>query len=51
MSTTPTLQVIEVGPAGDASATVIVLHGLGADGTDFLPFADEIDLASIRPVR
>ena len=51
MSTTPTLQVIEVGPAGDASATVIVLHGLGADGTDFLPFADEIDLASIGPVR
>jgi phospholipase/carboxylesterase len=45
------LQTIEVHPAGDAIASVIVLHGLGADGTDFLPFADEIDLAAIGPVR
>lgn len=45
------LQTIEVHPAGAAVASVIVLHGLGADGTDFLPFADEIDLASIGPVR
>ncbi len=45
------MQTIEVHPAGDAAASVIVLHGLGADGTDFLPFADEIDLASIGPVR
>ena len=28
-----------------------MLHGLGADGTDFLPFADEIDLSAIGPVR
>jgi phospholipase/carboxylesterase len=46
-----TLQTIEVHPAGDAAASIIVLHGLGADGTDFLPFADEIDLGSIGPVR
>jgi phospholipase/carboxylesterase len=45
------LQTIEVHPAGDAVASVIVLHGLGADGTDFLPFADEIDLKAIGPVR
>jgi len=45
------LQTIEVHPAGDAVASVIVLHGLGADGTDFLPFADEIDLAAVGPVR
>ncbi len=45
------LQTIEVHPAGDAVASVIVLHGLGADGTDFLPFADEIDLATIGAVR
>ena len=49
--TTLQLQTIEVHPAGSAVASVIVLHGLGADGTDFLPFADEIDLASIGPVR
>jgi phospholipase/carboxylesterase len=45
------LQTIEVHPAGEAAASVIVLHGLGADGTDFLPFADEIDLSTIGPVR
>lgn len=46
-----TLQTYEVHPAGNAVASVIVLHGLGADGTDFLPFADEIDLKAIGPVR
>ena len=45
------LQTIEVHPAGTAVASVIVLHGLGADGTDFLPFADEIDLSAVGPVR
>ncbi len=45
------LQTFEVHPAGDAAASVIVLHGLGADGTDFLPFADEIDLKAVGPVR
>jgi phospholipase/carboxylesterase len=30
---------------------VIVLHGLGADGTDFLPLADEMNLAAVGPVR
>jgi phospholipase/carboxylesterase len=45
------LETIEVHPAGDAVASVIVLHGLGADGTDFLPFADQIDLSAVGPVR
>ena len=45
------LQTIEVHPAGDAIASVIVLHGLGADGTDFLLFADEIKLDAVGPVR
>jgi len=42
---------IEVHPPSEADAAVIVLHGLGADGTDFLPLADEIDLAQVGPVR
>ncbi len=45
------LQTIELNPAREAVASVIVCHGLGADGTDFLPMADEIDLAAIGPVR
>jgi phospholipase/carboxylesterase len=48
---TPMLQTIEL-HAGDAPrASVIVLHGLGADGTDFLSFADELDLAAVGPLR
>ncbi|MBN8509753.1 MAG: carboxylesterase, partial [Burkholderiales bacterium] len=44
-------QTIELQPAGEARASVIVLHGLGADGTDFLPLADEMDLTAVGPVR
>jgi len=40
---------IETGPA--PSASIIVLHGLGADGNDFVPFANEIDLRSKGDVR
>ncbi len=45
------LETIELHPAGDAKASVIILHGLGADGTDFLPMCDQLDLAAIGPVR
>ncbi|MDE2083035.1 MAG: carboxylesterase [Burkholderiales bacterium] len=45
------LQTIELNPASPPRATVIVLHGLGADGTDFLPMADELDLAPVGAVR
>jgi phospholipase/carboxylesterase len=45
------LQTFEVNPGADPVATIIILHGLGADGTDFLPFADELDLSAIGPVR
>lgn len=40
---------IETGPA--PAASIIVLHGLGADGNDFVPFAQEIDLRSKGDVR
>ena len=45
------LQTITLTPAGPPVATLVVLHGLGADGTDFLPMCDELDLAAIGPVR
>ena len=45
------LQTIEVHPAAEPKSTVIVLHGLGADGTDFLSFADEMRLDAVGPVR
>ena len=40
---------IETGPA--PRAAVIILHGLGADGNDFVPVAHELDLAAVGPVR
>jgi phospholipase/carboxylesterase len=46
-----TLQTIEVTSSDNPTASIIMLHGLGADGTDFLPFADEIDLSAVGPVR
>ena len=46
-----TLQSIELNPGVPAAATVIILHGLGADGTDFLSMADELSLAPVGPVR
>ncbi|MDP1646814.1 MAG: carboxylesterase [Rubrivivax sp.] len=45
------LQTIELDPGAEPRASVIILHGLGADGTDFLPMADELKLAPVGPVR
>jgi phospholipase/carboxylesterase len=38
-------------PAAPASASVVLLHGLGADGTDFVPIVDELRLPDALPVR
>jgi phospholipase/carboxylesterase len=46
-----TLEVIEVETAPNPSASIIILHGLGADGNDFVPVAEELDLTSVGPVR
>lgn len=45
------LDAIERETAAHPTASVIVLHGLGADGSDFLPIADELDLKAAGPVR
>ena len=45
------LQTIELHPGAEPKATIVILHGLGADGTDFLSFADEMKLGAIGPVR
>ncbi len=41
------LPAVEIGPA-DAEASVIWLHGLGADGHDFEPVVAELGLAGVR---
>lgn len=45
------LETIESETGPQPRATVIVLHGLGADGNDFVPIAQELDLAAAGPVR
>ena len=41
--------VIETGP--NPATTIIVLHGLGADGYDFVPICGELDLKPLGAVR
>ncbi|MDO9160039.1 MAG: carboxylesterase, partial [Burkholderiaceae bacterium] len=49
------LEAIEFTTGADPSAppvaSVVVLHGLGADGHDFAPIAHEVDLSAIGSVR
>ena len=45
------LDTIEIETAPNPTATVIVLHGLGADGNDFVPLAQELALQPVGPVR
>ena len=53
--TSPAIELIEFTTGSDLSAqpvaSIVVLHGLGADGSDFVPIAREIDLSTIGPVR
>lgn len=53
MNLLPTIEIQSPGH-GDSDtpkASIIVLHGLGADGNDFVPFASELNLQAIGPVR
>lgn len=47
----PSLQVFEVETAPKPGASIILMHGLGADGRDFMSFTDELDLRAIGGVR
>ena len=50
MSTMPRLPIeIETGP--EPTAAIIIMHGLGADGSDFVPVAQELDLGAVGNVR
>ena len=45
------LEYIEIEPSQDAEATVIWLHGLGADGHDFEPIVPELKLPEASNLR
>lgn len=42
---------IELQTAPQPRTSIIILHGLGADGNDFVPIAQELDLEAVGPVR
>ena len=45
------LETIEKQTGPNPQKTILVMHGLGADGNDFVPFAQELDLRAVGPVR
>lgn len=45
------LDAIEHETGSEPDASIIVLHGLGADGNDFVPLCDQFDLRSVGAVR
>ena len=49
MSTLP--DTIDMETGANPRASIIVLHGLGASGHDFEPFASQINLSAVGPVR
>lgn len=46
-----TLQTLELQTGDQPVASIVVLHGLGADGNDFVPIAQELDLSAVGQVR
>ena len=46
-----TLETIEAESGPQPRATILILHGLGADGNDFVPVAQQLDLDAAGPVR
>lgn len=56
MNTPPHVDLLELVTGAtsqdlEPGASIIVLHGLGADGSDFLPVAQAMDLSPVGPVR
>jgi phospholipase/carboxylesterase len=45
------LEVLEAQTGDNPTATILIMHGLGADGRDFVPIAGQLDLSSVGPVR
>src|ERR1700742_3972642 len=47
----PLLETIEIETGDQPTAAVIWMHGLGADGNDFVPIVQELDLEGVRSTR
>src|SRR5829696_4889858 len=47
----PELETIRIETGEKPTASVIWMHGLGADGNDFVPIVQELDLSGAPPIR
>jgi phospholipase/carboxylesterase len=45
------LHTIDIETGDKPRACVMLMHGLGADGNDFVPLVEQLDLAAVGPVR
>jgi len=45
------LEAIEIETGKNPAACIIWMHGLGADGNDFVPIVRELDLPRVQPMR
>jgi len=48
---TQLLESIEIETAPNPTVSIIWMHGLGADGNDFVPMVRELDLTGMPPIR
>ena len=51
IKTTKFLPAVEIETASNPGFAIIWLHGLGADGNDFVPIVNELELPSEKPIR
>ncbi len=45
------LEAVEIETGGNPAVSIIWMHGLGADGNDFVPVVNELDLSGTPAVR
>ncbi len=51
MTTLPLLETVEIATGDNPAAAIIWMHGLGADGNDFVPIVRELDLTGLPAIR
>jgi phospholipase/carboxylesterase len=51
MTMSALLQTIDIETAPNPTSAIIWMHGLGADGNDFVPLVPELDLSGCGPIR
>ncbi len=51
MTDLPLLETVEIATSDNPAASIIWMHGLGADGNDFVPIVRELDLSGLPALR